>query len=80
MPRISGWRLRRRIAQVELRYPKCYCPLVAAGATRMSPTYCNCSRGWVLEHFETATGKPVTVKLTHSIKRGDTFCRFLIHL
>ena len=65
---------------VHLRYPKCYCPLVAAGPPRVSDTFCNCSRGWVLEVFETVTGKPVAVELTHSIKRGDPDCRFVIRI
>jgi len=65
---------------VHLRYAKCYCPLVAAGPPRLSNTFCNCSRGWVLEVFEAVTGKPVAVELTHSIKRGDPDCRFVIRV
>lgn len=65
---------------VRLTYPKCYCPLVAAGPPRLSNTFCNCSRGWVLEVFEAVTGKPVAVELTHSIKRGDPDCRFVIRV
>jgi predicted hydrocarbon binding protein len=65
---------------VHLRYPKCYCPLVAAGPPRLSNTFCNCSRGWVLEVFEAVTGKPVAVELTHSIKRGDPDCRFVVRV
>jgi predicted hydrocarbon binding protein len=65
---------------VHLRYPKCYCPLVAAGPPRLSDTYCNCSRGWVLEVFEAVTGKPVAVELISSIKRGNPDCRFTIRV
>jgi predicted hydrocarbon binding protein len=71
---------RREGNVVRLRYPKCYCPIVGAGPERLSNTWCHCSRGWVHEVFETVAGKPVKVELTHSIKRGDPDCRFLIHL
>lgn len=65
---------------VHLSYPTCYCPLVAAGPPRLSNTFCHCSRGWVLEVFQAVTGKPVGVELTHSIKRGDPACRFIVRL
>jgi predicted hydrocarbon binding protein len=63
---------------VRLRYTKCYCPLVSAGPERLPGTYCNCSRGWLLEVFGTVTGKPVKVEMVSSIKRGDAVCEFLI--
>jgi len=71
---------RREGNVVHLRYPKCYCPIVGEGPERLSNTWCNCSRGWVHEVFETVTGKPVQVQLTHSIKRGDPDCRFVVRL
>lgn len=71
---------KREGGAVRLRYPKCYCPLVSAGLPRLSPTYCNCSRGWVLEVFGTVTGKPVKVEMLSSIKRGDAVCEFLIRI
>jgi hypothetical protein len=71
---------RREGNVVHLRYPKCYCPIVAAGPERLSRTWCECSRGWVHEVFETVAGKPLEVELTHSVKRGDYDCRFVIRL
>jgi predicted hydrocarbon binding protein len=65
---------------VHLGYDKCYCELVAEGPERLSDTYCNCSRGWVLEMFETAAQKPVQVELLQTIKRGAPSCRFLVRL
>jgi predicted hydrocarbon binding protein len=65
---------------VRLRYSKCYCPLVGAGPARLSKTWCECSRGWVLEVFGAVAGKPVAVELTKSLKRGDPHCEFLIHV
>jgi len=65
---------------VHLQYDKCYCPLVAKGPEILSDTWCNCSRGWVLEMFETAAEKSVKVELLQSIKRGDPCCRFVVRL
>lgn len=71
---------RREGNTVHLRYAKCYCPLVSAGRERLSNTYCECSRGWALEVFQAVTGKPVTVDLLSSVKRGDADCRFTIRI
>ena len=58
----------------------CLCPLVEGGPPELSPTYCQCSVGYVREMFTQAAGKPVAVELTASSKRGDKACRFTIHL
>ena len=65
---------------VHLQYDKCYCPLVSKGPKILSDTWCNCSRGWVKEMFETAAEKPVKVELLQSIKRGDPCCKFILQL
>jgi predicted hydrocarbon binding protein len=57
----------------------CGCPLVRAGLVRLSPTFCNCSRGWVKAVFEAVLERPVEVALEQAIGRGDPVCRFLIH-
>jgi len=63
---------------VHLTYTKCYCHLVDQGPERLSETYCNCSRGWVLEMFETAAAKPVEVEVLQTIKRGAPSCKFIV--
>jgi predicted hydrocarbon binding protein len=65
---------------IQLIYSQCYCPLVEEWPARLSDTYCYCSLGWIKEVFETVSGKPVGVDLLQSIKRGDPFCKFTIHL
>ena len=57
---------------------ECGCPLVLAGLVELSPTFCDCSRGWVRAVFEAALGKPVEVELTQAIGRGDKVCKFVI--
>jgi len=63
---------------VHLNYPKCYCDLVAAGPERLPATYCQCSRGWVLQVFEAAAQKPVKVEMVQTIKQGASSCKFLV--
>jgi len=66
--------------KVRLVFGKCYCPLVAEMKDKLSPTYCNCSRGWVMAVLEAASGAPVTVELQASVKRGDPECRLVVEL
>jgi hypothetical protein len=63
---------------VRVMYSKCLCPLVQDRTPLMSKTYCNCSRGWLMETFETVLEKPVEVKLEDSIMQGGKHCRFLV--
>ncbi len=71
--------LRREGNVVKVKYPTCYCPL-AAEIKELSPTYCNCSAGWLKELYETVTGKPVTVEVIETVKRGGQACRFNVIL
>jgi hypothetical protein len=59
---------------------RCLCPVVETGPAGLSPTYCQCSVGYVKEMFERAAGKPVQVELTESLKRGGQACRFVIRV
>ncbi|HUX05914.1 MAG TPA: DUF6144 family protein [Acidobacteriota bacterium] len=65
---------------VTLKYPKCYCEMVNKGPERLPDSYCLCSRGWVVEMFETAAQKPVQVELIKSVKRGDPHCEFTVRI
>jgi predicted hydrocarbon binding protein len=64
--------------ELHLRYPKCFCPMVSAGTDPIPAEYCECGRGFVLEAFSAVAGKPVTVELAESIKRGGSVCHFVI--
>lgn len=57
---------------------ECGCPLVLAELVELSPTFCDCSRGWVKAVFEAALGKPVEVELTQAIGKGDKVCKFVV--
>ncbi|HDQ44930.1 MAG TPA: hypothetical protein ENN17_05440 [bacterium] len=66
--------------RITLRYPECYCPLVSGMPPQKDSAWCDCSRGWLLEMFETVTGEAVQVRLEQSILRGDPQCRFTIRI
>jgi len=72
--------VQREKNSVRVVYNKCFCPLVQDASPLMSETYCNCSRGWLKEVFETVMEKPVAVKLEDSIMRGGKQCRFTVSL
>jgi Family of unknown function (DUF6144) len=64
--------------KIFVEYDRCYCPMIKSYKGRLSAAFCNCSRGWIKEAFESAIEKPVTVVLEKSIKRGDKICRFRV--
>lgn len=72
--------LQRDGNNIYVAYEKCYCPLVKTYPEKLSPTFCNCSRGWIKELFESVLERSVDVKLEKSIRQGDDVCRFRVHL
>jgi len=72
--------LRREGNVVKVKYPRCLCPLASGIKEPLSPTYCNCSVGWLKELYETVTGKPVKVEAIETVKRGGQACRFNVIL
>jgi len=65
---------------IKVTYKKCLCELVSKGPERLPQTYCECSKGWLLQMFETAAQKPVSVNILQTIKRGGDSCDFLIQI
>ena len=72
--------LQRNGKKVHVVYEKCYCPLLRGHSGALSKTFCNCSRGYIMELFESALQTPVQVTLEKSIRHGDNICRFEVHL
>jgi len=56
----------------------CMCPIVESGPPGLSPSYCNCSAGYVGEMFERWLGKPVEVDVLETLKSGGKDCIFQI--
>jgi hypothetical protein len=82
--KLGGWvgkeNARLHEGKVVLTYSECYCPMVSKIRERLSDTWCECSRGWVVQMFETVAGRPLNVTLLSSIKRGDSVCRFEVEV
>jgi len=77
----GNWKhLQRDKEDIYVVYPKCYCPLVRDYPETLSATWCNCSRGWIKELFESVIEKPVEVQFQKSIKQGDDMCKFKVLL
>lgn len=72
--------VKREGNQIQVVYSKCFCPLVQDSAPFANGAYCNCSRGWLLEIFETVIQKPVQVEKEETILGGGKECRFKISI
>ena len=81
---MRGWMGEQNVLRephtVTLVFDKCYCPNLSSFAGTVPSSYCNCSRGWMKEMFETVTGKPCDVALLSSIMRGDKECRLVVQV
>lgn len=59
----------------------CLCPMIENGPKTLSPTYCQCSVGYVEYMFRRfITFKPVNVELLESLRTGSNACRFKVLL
>lgn len=59
----------------------CMCPIVESGPPGLSPTFCQCSAGYVKEIFARYTGKTVEkVEVLDSLKMGGKDCIFKVEL
>jgi hypothetical protein len=76
-----GWAGKQNPQGLSLKEGYCMCPLVESDVPGLSPTYCNCSAGYVQEAFERGTGRTVvSVEVLESVKRGGKDCRFKVLL
>jgi hypothetical protein len=60
---------------------RCFCGLMLAlpEGVNASPTYCQCSRGFVEKYWEGALGRPVQVEVKETCLTGADECKFIIH-
>jgi hypothetical protein len=61
---------------------RCFCSLVKGlpEAETVSPTYCECSRGFVEWTWELILGRPVQVEVIETCMTGASECKFAIRL
>lgn len=65
--------------EVAFIWDKCYCPVIGKiPVGKISPTFCNCSRGWVKELLEVAIEKPVEVIIDEAVTKGDNRCKLRV--
>ena len=72
------FRLRREGDVVHIFYERCFCSLVNAAQSVLSPTYCYCSKGFTQTVWEGILGRPVKVALARSIVAGASECEIVI--
>ncbi len=61
---------------------RCYC-VIWKGLPKdenVSPTWCQCSKGFVIKLWEAYVGRPVKVELLESCISGANECRFKVYL
>jgi predicted hydrocarbon binding protein len=75
---IGGGKLHIEGNRIYGEYKRCYCGMVNKTKEQFSSTWCNCSRGYLLELFEQTLGKPVKVDLLESVIQGAKTCKFTI--
>jgi len=67
--------------EITVVYPRCFCHHISGIPPEDVPDeYCECSRSWVQELFEQATGQSVEVAVLDSVVRGGKDCRFSVDL
>jgi hypothetical protein len=66
------------------RYYGCHCPwareAIRSGDVHLAATFCYCSGGFHKKPWEVIFQQPLKVDVLESVLRGDTRCRFAIHL
>jgi hypothetical protein len=66
------------------RYCYCHCPWarepLKEGKSLVSPTFCQCSAGFVKKQWEVLFNQTLAVDVLASALQGDLRCRFAIHL
>lgn len=66
------------------RYHFCHCPWAKESIRRetlnVSPTFCQCSAGFVKKPFDVIFGQSLQADVLESVLQGDDVCRFAIHL
>lgn len=61
---------------------QCYCPLLRGlkSDEKISPTYCQCSQGYVATSWEIILERQVRVELIESCVSGSNECKFAIYI
>ncbi len=76
-----GYRGEQNPQGLSIREGYCMCPIVETDVPDLSPSFCNCSAGYVKEIVERNSGRTVRkVEVLESVRRGGKDCRFRLEL
>jgi len=71
----------KAVSAQEKKRAYCFCPLVRGHLDQGLPSsFCYCGAGWYRQQWEGALGRPVQVKIIHSLLQGDDICEFAVQL
>ena len=59
---------------------ECFCPFVSDSIAETLGSYCECTKGWTKQVFETAFQRPVQVDIEQTIIRGAESCKMKVRL
>jgi hypothetical protein len=59
---------------------QCFCPYVNDSTEETPDSYCECTKGWTKQVFESAFGRPAEVEIEQTIIRGADYCKMKIRL
>jgi hypothetical protein len=79
-----GWKIEydrgAQVIAIDEAKSQCVCPLVRKGFTDGLALLCDCSEGFAERMFSAVVGHPVQARVTASILRGASSCRYEIRL
>lgn len=76
-----GWGAKQNPWGLSMKEGFCMCPIFESDTQDVSPNFCHCSTGYVMEAFERYTGRKVhRIEVLESILRGGKDCRFRIEI
>lgn len=59
---------------------RCYCPVLRDRPGRPNDLHCHCTKATNQMIIETALGRPVTMEIVETVRRGGNTCHFIAHL
>jgi hypothetical protein len=69
-----------KVISIDEAKPQCVCPLVRKGFTDGLSLLCDCSEGFAERMFAPVVEHPVKARVTASILRGASSCKYEIRL
>lgn len=74
-PELFGDRISRGDDCFYTTCEQCFCPYVNDSISETPGSFCECTKGWTKQVFETAFQRPVEVEIEETIIRGADCCK-----